>query len=257
MSSSFTDIIADAKPAAFEEAALNCSWDEFAKVIKSRRSVRGYDGTPVPEEVIRNAIDAGLIAPTSSNLQQTEFYWVRSPEKKSKLVEYCFGQPAAKTASELVVVVARMDTWSRNGKEVARQIREAKGPASALAYYEKLVPLAYRNGPLGIAGLVKRVFFSVRGLFAPTPREPKSWADMRVWAHKSAALAAENFMLAISAQGYDTCPMEGLDSKRVRKLLGLGCGAEICMGIAVGKRGKGGVYGPRMRLRRDWFAFEI
>ena len=257
MSASFTDIIAKAKPAAYDEAALDCSWDEFKKVIHSRRSVRNYDGSPVPESVIRNAIDAGLIAPTSSNLQQTEFYWVRSPEKKSKLIHYCFGQPAAKTAAELIVVVARMDTWSRNGKEIARQLRAANGPAAALAYYEKLVPVAYRNGPLGITGLIKRIYFFSRGLFAPTPREPKSWADMRVWAHKSAALAAENFMLAISAQGYDTCPMEGLDSKRVRKLLGLGFGAEICMGIAVGKRGQGGIYGPRMRLPRDWFAFEV
>ncbi len=257
MSASLTDIIAKAKPAAYEEAALNCSWDEFKKVIQTRRSVRIYDGSPVPETVMRNAIDAGLIAPTSSNLQQTEFYWVRSAEKKAQLIHHCFGQPAAKTASELVVVVARMDTWSRNGKEIARQLRAINGPAGALAYYEKLVPVAYRNGPLGIAGLIKRIYFFARGIFAPTPREPKSWADMRVWAHKSAALAAENFMLAMSAQGYDTCPMEGLDSKRVKKLLGLGCGAEICMGIAVGKRGQGGIYGPRMRLPREWFAFEV
>ncbi len=257
MSTSFTDIISKAKPVAYDEAALECSWDEFKKVINSRRSVRIYDGSPVPELVIRNAMDAGLIAPTSSNLQQTEFYWVRSLEKKRKLISYCFDQPAAKTAAELIVVVARTDTWPRNCEEIIKQLRAANGPDAALSYYEKLVPLAYRNGPLGVAGFIKRIYFFVRGLLGPTPREPKSWADLRVWAHKSAALAAENFMLAIRAQGFDTCPMEGLDSKRVRQLLDLGSGAEICMGIAIGKRGQGGIYGPRLRLRRDWFAFEI
>ena len=44
---------------------------------------------------------------------------------------------------------------------------------------------------------------------------------MKIWAHKTTALACENFMLAMRAAGYDTCPMEGMDSKRVKKILGL------------------------------------
>lgn len=254
---SFKEILETAKPASYHENATDCSWDEFSKVIASRRSIRVYDQTAVPEAVINNSIDAGLIAPTSSNLQQTEFYWVRNRDRKLDLVQACLGQPAAKTAQELVVIVARVDTWKRNAKEVVKQLREANAPKSALAYYEKLVPMAYQNGPLGVLGLVKRVVFAVKGLTAPTPREPKSSADIRVWAHKSAALAAENFMLAIRAQGFDTCPMEGFDSRRVKKLLGLPCGAEVCMVVSVGKRAQGGVYGPRMRLPREWFAFQV
>lgn len=254
---SFTDILESVKPADYNEPALECSWDEFRKVVVSRRSVRQYDDTPVPESVIRDAIDAGLIAPTSSNLQQTEFYWVRSKEKKALLVQACFSQPAAKTSQELVVIVARTDTWKRNAKAVLAQLREAKAPAAALVYYEKLVPVAYRNGPFGLLGLIKRIYFTVAGLAKPMPREPKSFADIRVWVHKSAALASENFMLAVRAKGFDTCPMEGYDSKRVKKILGLGCGAEVCMVVSVGKRGKGGVYGPQARLQRDWFAFEV
>lgn len=252
-----SDILEKAKPINFDEPALECSWNEFSKVIQSRRSVRLYEETAVPEEVMRNAIDAGLIAPTSSNLQQTEFYWVRSPERKAKMVTACLSQPAAKTAQELVVIVARTNTWQRNCAAVIKQLRENNAPPSALEYYEKLVPMAYRNGPFGLMGLVKRVFFTVKGAFGPMPREPKSFADIRVWSHKSAALAAENFMLAIRAQGFDTCPMEGHDSSRVKQLLGLGSGAEVCMVVSVGKRKKGGVYGPRARLPREWFAFEV
>ena len=36
---------------------------------------------------------------------------------------------------------------------------------------------------------------------------------MAVWAHKSTALACENLMLSLRAYGYDSCPMEGMDSK--------------------------------------------
>ena len=74
---------------------------------------------------------------------------------------------------------------------------------------------------------------------------------MRVWAHKSCALACENLMLAFSAHGYDSCPMEGMDSSRVKKLLGLPRRAEICMVISAGKRAPNGVYGPRTRVDRD------
>ncbi len=252
-----TNVLEDARPTNYHEQALDCSWDEYFKVISSRRSIRVYDETPVPADVIRNAIDAGLIAPTSSNLQQTEFYWARSPERKAALVKACLSQPAAATSQQLVVVVARTNTWNRNSAAIITQLKDSGAPKSAIAYYEKLVPLAYRNGPVGLLGLFKRIYFFVKGLAGPVPREPKSFADIRVWTHKSAALAAENFMLAISAQGFDTCPMEGFDSKRVKKILGLGCGAEVCMVISVGKRAKGGVYGPRMRLPREWFAFEV
>ena len=254
---SFTDILNDSKPVNYHEQGLECSWDEFSKVIASRRSIRLYGDTPVPEVVINNAIDAALIAPTSSNLQQTEFYWVRAPEKKDLLAKACLNQPAAKTARELVVIVARTNTWQRNCREVIKQLKASGAPKSALTYYEKLVPLAYRNGPFGIFGLIKRVVFAVKGFTGPTPREPKSFSDMRVWAHKSAALASENFMLSIRAQGFDTCPMEGFDSRRVKKLLGLRRGAEVSMVVSVGKRAPGGVYGPRTRLPREWFVFQV
>lgn len=252
-----SDVLGEMRGGGKDEAALICSWLEFAKVVTSRRSVRVFEPVPVPEEVVQNAIDMALIAPTSSNLQQAEFYWVRSRENKAKLVQYCLGQPAASTAAELIVVVARRDTWKGNAASVLSQLKAVGAPSGVIKYYEKIVPLAYNGGPFGFLNLFKRMFFTVRGLFAVTPREPKSKADMRVWAHKSAALAAENFMLAIRAQGFDSCPMEGHDSSRVRGLLGLPSSAEINMVISVGKRSPSGVYGPRLRLPRSKFVFEI
>ena len=73
-------------------------------------------------------------------------------------------------------------------------------------------------------------------------------SDMRIVAHKSAALAAENFMLSMAAIGYDTCPMEGHDSVLVKKALDLPAGAEINMVIGCGIREPHGVYGPRFRV---------
>jgi nitroreductase len=58
-------------------------------------------------------------------------------------------------------------------------------------------------------------------------------------------------MLAMAKEGYDTCPMEGLDSKRVKKTLNLPYGAEINMIISCGIREEKGVWGDRMRVPFD------
>jgi len=53
----------------------------------------------------------------------------------------------------------------------------------------------------------------------------------------------------MKAVGYNTCPMEGcFDSKRVKKLLDLPTGSEICMIIGCGKGLPQGIYGPRFRV---------
>lgn len=231
----------------------------FDAVVRSRRSVRGYDGTLVPEQVMRACLDAALLAPNSSNLQPWEFFWVRSDEKKTKLVEICLSQPAAKTAAELVVVAARTRTWRRNAKEMVALFNKAavQPPKSAYQYYEKLIPLVYEMGPFGLFGLGKKMILSVLGLFRVVPREPTSKADVRVWAVKSTALACENFMLAMRASGFDTCAMEGYDSARLKKLLNLPCDAEVVMVISCGKRANNGVYGPQIRFDSARFIKEI
>jgi nitroreductase len=73
-------------------------------------------------------------------------------------------------------------------------------------------------------------------------------ADQRVMVHKSCALAAQTFMLSISAEGFQSCPMEGFDAVRVKKHLNLPAGAEINMIVSVGKGTEEGVWGPRFRV---------
>jgi len=76
-------------------------------------------------------------------------------------------------------------------------------------------------------------------------------AEQRIVAHKSCALAAQTFMLSIAAEGYHSCPMEGFDEIRVKKLLGLPAAAEINMIISVGRGTEAGVWGPRFRVPFD------
>ena len=52
---------------------------------------------------------------------------------------------------------------------------------------------------------------------------------------KTTALACQNLMMALVAQGYDSCPMEGFDQNRVKRILKLNRNAHIVMVLGVGK----------------------
>ncbi len=84
---------------------------EFFEVIKARRSIRRYLSDPVPDQVIEKAFDAAILAPNSSNVQTWDFFWVRSEEKKEKLIKACLSQSAARTAQQLVVITADPKKW--------------------------------------------------------------------------------------------------------------------------------------------------
>jgi len=229
----------------------------FREIVESRRSIRLFEPTPIPEGVIQGALDLALLAPNSSNLQPWEFYWIQDPQKKQKIVEACFSQAAAATAAELVVCVARTATWKKHCSFMKDQLTRAEQegvriPKAAWLYYEKTAPFMYTQGFLSIFGICKWIFLSVLGCFKPVPREPMSQKDMTLWATKTTALACEHFMLALRAQGFDSCPMEGMDSLRVRKILKLPRDASVPMIIACGKRRAEGITLPRIRAPRDW-----
>jgi nitroreductase len=225
--------------------------EAFYEVVDSRRSVRIFAKDAVPAEVVVRCIEAAQKAPNSSNLQCWEVYQVVTSTLKQKLVHACLGQPAASTAPELFVFVARPDLWRRNNAWTLEALeRRGDAPDRAFQYFRKITRIAYTQGAFA---WVKRIWFFIRSIGKATPREPVGWSDMRVWAHKSTALAASHFMLAMRAEGFDTCPMEGMDSQRVKRLLGLPRRAEVNMVISAGRRTEKGVYGPRFRFPLDTF----
>lgn len=229
----------------------------FDAIVASRRSVRKFTEEAIPESVIEHCLDLALLAPNSSNLQPWEFHWIRTPEKKAATAKICFDQQAATTASDMIAVVARTATWREHARETLANWPGGDPPKIVVDYYAKICPVMYTQGPLGILGALKRVAAFGVGLFRVAPREPSSHADMRVWATKTAALAAENLMLGLEAHGYGTCPMEGFDSVRLRRLLGLPRDAATIMIVAAGRAAEEGIYGPRQRFDRERFIHRL
>jgi len=228
-----------------------------SEAINYRRSVRIYKDSPIPIDDVKQCLQQAVLAPTSSNLQLWEFHHVTDKALLKKLSAACFGQNAAKTADQLVVVLSRKDLWRKRAKANIKFVEKTFGDKELDArlmkrkklvqnYYGKLIPLTYFD-ILGILGWIKYLVYWVVGLFRPVYRQARN-SDMRIVAHKSAGLAAQTFMLSMAAKGYDTCPMEGSDTWRVKRILGLPLTAEINMIIGCGIRDEKGVYGPRFRV---------
>jgi nitroreductase len=116
-----------------------------------------------------------------------------------------------------------------------------------LNYYGKLMPLSYSTDQFGFFTAIRKTLSTLIGLVRPMMRY-SSHADQRVTVHKSCALAAQTFMMSITAEGFDTCPMEGFDQARVKKALQLPKYAEVNMIISVGKGTPSGTWGERHRV---------
>ena len=236
---------------------------EFDKIVRIRRSVRRYKKTEINDDDVKDSILHASLAPNSSNLQLWEFYHVTSEKLMNRISEACFNQPAARTANQFVVIVTRKDLWNKRrifnintikNKTLNTSDKSLKNRDLALKYYKYLIPTIYKEF-FGLLGYIRYINAMIIGLFRPIYRQVTN-SDMRVVAHKSSALAAQNFMLSMTSKGYDTCPMEGFDSLRVKRILSLPYSSEINMVISCGIRDDNGVYGKQIRVPFDDIYFK-
>lgn len=231
------------------------------EILNHRRAVRKFDPTkPLDDHRVEDCLRMATLAPTSSNMQLWEAYHVTDPETLRLLAHACLDQGSAKTAQQMVVFVTRQDRYRDHARRVLqagiddivqnspkdRQLHRIK---LQKLYYDKLMPLQYSRF-FGIKGLLNKLLVQTVGLFRPIVRQV-SEGEVRTVLHKSCALAVQTFMLAMSEQGYDTCPLEGFDSLLVKRALHLPHHVQINMIITCGIRLPEGVRGERFRLPFD------
>jgi nitroreductase len=229
----------------------------FHAVVDHRRSIRRYTSTPVPREVMMQAFADAVLAPNSSNAQTWDFYWVKKEPTRQKLVEACLNQSAARTAQELVVVVGSPRRWQRSQPRLATWVADISAPKQVVLYYQRLLPAMYRWGLFNTLGIAKHIAFWCTGLVRPIMRGPTTKASVQEVCVKSAALAAENFVLSIAAHGFSTCMMEGMDEHRIRRMLGLPRSDRVVMVISVGEAAERGTWGPRYRIPLEEVVHEV
>ena len=232
------------------------------EILNYRRSVRVYDKEKqIAPERVKHCLELATLAPNSSDMQLWEFYHITQPEMLAKVSRACLDQKATSTAAQMVVFVVRRDAYRKRARFVLEferenirryspKERQEKRIKDRELYYGTLMPFVYARF-FGILGLFRKLLANIISIFRPMMLEV-SENDTRVVAHKSCALAAQTFMIAMANEGYDTCPLEGLDSRRLKRVLKLPHGAEINMVISCGIRdGNKGIWGERCRVPFD------
>ncbi len=227
------------------------------EIVNYRRSVRQYKKIPIDAEIVKHCIEIATLAPNSSNMQLWEFYHITNPKILKKLANACLNQASATNAIQMVVFVTRQDLHRKRAKKMLElesqnvlknspELKQEKRIKTWKKYYGIIMPFLYTRF-FGILGIIRKIIVNIVGIFRPIIYQV-SENDMRVVVHKTCALAAQTFMLAMANENYDTCPMEGFDSRLVKGILKLPYGAEINMIISCGIRDEQGVWGDRMRI---------
>jgi nitroreductase len=239
----------------------------FRAVAEARRSARSFLPEPIPESVLAACFDVAIRAPSSHNLEIWRFLDVRQPQTRIALNHLCLDQSPAREAANLVVAVARPDLWRIGAERMLARLRADAGgrPADAdyrawlprlTKKYEIMVPLLFADGPRHMLAPVKAALLWAIARFRPMMRGPFGRSEQQMWAIKTTALACENFMLALTAAGYDSCPLEGFDEPKVKRLFALPDEARVVMVIAAGRRGPHALI-PQIRHERAFYVERV
>jgi nitroreductase len=214
--------------------------------------VRDFDGSPLADEDVEAVLGEALLAPSSGNSQPYVIHWLRDPAVRNAAVSACRDQRAARSASTLLVFVAA----PRIAMETASMFRAYVESTTELSEKSK----AYHLGQLKKARMFLRIAPSallspvhsiLTTLFPSWTLAPIGAKAVRNWVARSALLAAQTVLLAASARGLDTCPMEGVDPRKLARILGLKRGDVIALVVAVGRRRADAQIEPRWRRRLE------
>ncbi|MFC2017307.1 nitroreductase family protein [Chloroflexota bacterium] len=84
---------------------------ELMEAIKKRQSIRDYEDRPVPEDKLRNVLEAARLAPSASNRQRWKFVVVRESERRRKLYRATGGQTHIANAPVVIAATATMPEY--------------------------------------------------------------------------------------------------------------------------------------------------
>ena len=173
------------------------------EAISTRRSVRHFDPDHrMAEADVRELMEHVLLSPTAFNIQNWRFVAVEDDDLRCEIRKAAWDQAQVTECSLLLVLCLDLKSWAKSPERY------------------------WRNAPTAVAESmvreIKHFYRDDEGL-------------QRDEGMRSCGMAAQTAMLIARAMGYDSCPMDGFDFKRVGHLINLPPDHRICMMICIGK----------------------
>lgn len=173
------------------------------EAIEKRRATKKFDRNfTIPDSHVNELMQLATKSPTAFNIQHWRFVIVNDPQLREEIRTLTWMQPQITDASLLIIICADLQAWR---KEPERY---------------------WRNAPLEVREAILEAI--------------KAYYDgkedvQRNEAMRSCGIAAQTLMLAATAFGYESCPMDLSDFNEVGKLINLPDDHVISMFVAIGK----------------------
>lgn len=199
------------------------------QMVAERRATPSFDGSPLPDEDLVSILEAGLLAPSSYNLQPWRFVVVRSAEQKRRLRSACFNQAKVEEASAVIVACGDADGWRNGDLDEMLRMGRAAGMPESFAHQARInIPNYLGNHP-----------------------------NLSAWLNRQVMLAFTTMMWTAESLGYNTAPMEGCEEDKVRSVLKLPLSYEVIALLAIGRgKGQAKFNGGRFNMGRVVFGEE-
>jgi nitroreductase len=163
---------------------------EVMEAIKERRSIRRFEARRIPDELLDRVLEAGRLAPSSSNVQSWKFKVAKDEPLKSALCKAAMNQGFVEEAP--VVIVACLD------------------------------PEAFGERTRAIVEALKKQGASIKsatGLLRKCESDDEERCLLH--AYMNVAIAVENMALEATSLGLGTCWVRAFDPEEVSKVLAL------------------------------------
>ncbi len=166
---------------------------EFKEVVKKRYAAKSFDGKKIPEAKINELLEIIRYAPSSFNIQPWKIIVIESKDLKEKLSPVSWNQPQITSCSHLLVFCA--------DKNILGKIESIEK--------EMIQHGAKKEDIKGYIDMMKGFQSNL------SDSEKLSWAQRQTY------IALGNAVNGATSLGFDSCPMEGFDSKEYSKILNL------------------------------------
>lgn len=166
---------------------------EVMEAIKARRSIRRFQDRPVPDELVREILEAGRLAPSASNLQTWKFKVVTDPGIRKALREAAFDQKFVERAPVVIVACADLSAFGERSKRTLELLR-----SGAVRPSLEMVLRSLRHG--------KATEIEERNLIS---------------ACINVSIAVQNMVLAATSLGLGTCWVRAFVPEKVVEILSL------------------------------------
>lgn len=182
---------------------------ELKNIINERRSANNFiKGIKIPKEDFVEIFDLLKLAPSCFNIQHANYLVITDDEKKEALREAAFNQYKIHTASAAVIVLGDKQAYKKADKIY-----------SGMLSLKMMTQFDY-----------DQMLNDIDNLY-----EGRGEGFKRDEAIRNASLSAMMFMLIAKDKGWDTCPMIGFDSERIRGIFNIPEELEPVMLITMGK----------------------